>query len=167
MIRFFSFPAVLLLLSLVLVSCAGIEPAVETRGAVTRAGETPRFAAWQEQTSSRSPVAANRAVKELLRQADALINKNAMEQASDKLERLLRIEPGYAQAWSRLAWIALQGHYSERSRQMAQRSNSYAFDNNNLKRLNWSFIREASALMNDAWAINEAERMIKSLGSDR
>ena len=159
---FYYFPA--LILVAMLASCAGTEQRTVIQDGSFSAEAPLLFAAWQPVQSSRNPVAANRAVRELLRQADILMADNAMEQASDKLERLLRIEPAYAQAWSRLAWIALQINAPERSRQMALRSNSYAFDNSNLKALNWSFIREAGESMNDEVTVRQADVMIQRLG---
>lgn len=104
------------------------------------------------------------AVVSLIKQADALMDEQAYEPAVDKLERLLRIEPAYALAWSRLSWIALQSFVPSRAVQMAQRSNSYAHSNTALKVINWSFIRDASTLMNDDAAVQRAQQMIRALG---
>ncbi len=84
-------------------------------------------------------IASNRAVGLLLKQADELMVESDFVRSSDKLERLVRIEPKFAQAWSRLAWIALKKGEAKRSHQLAQRSNSYSRDNTRLKILNWSF----------------------------
>ena len=86
--------------------------------------------------------------------------------SSDKLERLVRIEPKFAQAWSRLAWIALEKGEAKRSHQLAQRSNSYARNNNRLKLLNWRFIHKAAELQQNTKMILQAEQAIKSLGDD-
>ena len=86
--------------------------------------------------------------------------------SSDKLERLVRIEPKFAQAWSRLAWIALEKGEAKRSHQLAQRSNSYARNNNRLKLLNWRFIHKAAELQQNAEIMQQAEQAIKSLGDD-
>ena len=159
MIRYSSF-CFLLVIPFMLASCAGVgdktqafEQPVETTGA-------QKYSAWSQENSS---AAGNKAVKDLLQQADALIAKNQMELASEKLERLLRIEPSYAQAWSRLAWIALQSDSPGRTQQMAQRSNSYAYGDKRLKLLNWTFIRQAAQLMGKDALVRKAEEMIKSL----
>lgn len=164
MIRLFNILSIVFVLLVTLISCAGIDQPAASLEAGAYDGIPLIFTAWQPLESSRSPVAANQAVRELLKQADTLIANNALEQASDKLERLLRIEPAYAQAWSRLAWIAIQGHSPQRGRQMAQRSNSLAYDNKRLKALNWMFIQQASKLMNDAAGAREAEIMMQRLG---
>lgn len=125
-----------------------------------------KFAAWSSEDLPESSDGSRRAVKALLSQVDVFILYNSLELASGKLERLLRIVPTYAPAWSRLSWIALQSHSPERAKQMALRSNSYAQGNNKLKILNWSFIRQASQQMNDAEEVRRAERMIETLEVD-
>lgn len=164
MIHFLYFPPVIALLIVSLLSCSGIEQKQVMDDAGVYETGIQLFPAWKPLETSRSSATANMAIRELLAQADVLISQDAMEQASDKLERLLRIEPAYAQAWSRLSWIALQDHAPERSRQLAQRSNSYAYENRNLKLLNWTFIRQASELMQDEIGLREAESMIDRLG---
>ncbi len=147
----------LFVLSFMLVSCAGVdEKTLDSR--------LQKFTAWQQQdvvTRSRN---TNEAAQDLLRQADELIAENQMEQAAEKLERLLRIEPSSAQAWSRLAWIALQDNRPGRTQQMAQRSNSVAYGNKSLKALNWSFVRRAGQYAGDDDLVKKAEDMIKQLG---
>jgi hypothetical protein len=79
------------------------------------------------------------------------------------LERVLRIKPSYAPAWSRLSWLALQMNLPKRSVQMAKRSNSFAFSNPDLQSLNWSFIRAASQSLNDEATYQRANQKIESL----
>lgn len=123
-----------------------------------------KFEAWNpEEFSKKNAQQANGAVKALIKQADVFISYGALEQASDKLERLLRIEPTYAPAWSRLSWIALQSGLPGRARQMAQRSNSYAKKHKELKILNWHFIRHAGQIINNEDEVLRAERMIEQL----
>lgn len=104
------------------------------------------------------------AVVDLIKQADTLSSERAFEPAVDKLERLLRIEPTYALAWSRLSWIALQTFEPSRAMRMAQRSNSYAYNNTALKVINWSFIRDAASSLNNDAAVQRAQQMIEDLG---
>ena len=92
--------------------------------------------------------------------------ESKFDKSSDKLERLVRIEPKFAQAWSRLAWMALKGGDAKRSHQLAQRSNSYSRDNTNLKLLNWQFILKAGELLNNTDIIQQAKQMIKTLGDE-
>lgn len=119
--------------------------------------------AWRLSSSERQVASSNRAVGQLLQQADELMAAANFAQAGDKLERLVRIEPQFAQAWSRLAWMALKTGDAQRSRQLAQRSNSYSRDNDNLKLLNWRFIKTAGESLQNADIVQEAEQMIKSL----
>ncbi len=111
-------------------------------------------------------ISTNRAVGQLLQQADDLMVQANLEQAGDKLERLVRIEPKFAQAWSRLSWIALEKGDAKRSRQLAQRSNSYSHGNTKLKILNWSFIKKSGELLNDSNIIQQAQKMILKLRND-
>ncbi|VAW54290.1 hypothetical protein MNBD_GAMMA05-779 [hydrothermal vent metagenome] len=103
------------------------------------------------------------AINVLLDESDMLIDNNAFNAASDKLERVLRIKPNYAPAWSRLSWLALQMNSPKRSVQMAKRSNSFAFSNPELQSLNWSFIRAASKSLNDEESYHQANQKIESL----
>jgi len=103
------------------------------------------------------------AINVLLNQVDVLIENNALNEAADKLERVLRIKPDYAPAWSRLSWLALKMDSPKRSVQMAKRSNSFAFSDPELQLLNWSFIRDASQVLNDEDSYFRATQKIDSL----
>lgn len=89
------------------------------------------------------------AINALILEVDELIMGNSFDAAEDKLERVLRIKPKYAPAWSRLSWLALEKNLPERSVQMAKRSNSLAEGNRQLQSLNWSFIRDASKALDN------------------
>ena len=128
--------------------------------------ETNELAAWRLSGSEKRIVFSNRAVGQLLQQADDLMADANFEQSADKLERLVRIEPRFAQAWSRLAWIALKNGEAQRSRQLAQRSNSYSRDNDKLKLLNWQLIHRAGELLHNAEITQQAEQMIKALSDE-
>lgn len=149
--------------SFMLASCVSVDDKAQDFQRPAETVGMQKFPAWKQQDLSASSADSNKAVQDLLQQADALIAKNQMEQASEKLERLLRIEPSYAQAWSRLAWIALQSDSPGRTQQMAQRSNSYAYGDKRLKVLNWTFIRQAAQLMGKDELVGKAEEMIKLL----
>ena len=103
------------------------------------------------------------AINLLLDESDVLIENQALNAAADKLERVLRIKPDYAPAWSRLSWLALQMNSPKRSIQMAKRSNSFAYSNPELQALNWSFIRTASKELQDEESYNRANQKINSL----
>ncbi|MCW8922309.1 MAG: hypothetical protein OQK69_01580 [Gammaproteobacteria bacterium] len=155
---YFLFPVVLLL-----ASCSIIE---EKQPDSRLVRETEELSAWRLSASEKRMVSSNHAVGLLLKQADDLMAEANFEQAGDKLERLVRIEPKFAQAWSRLAWMALERGDAKRSHQLAQRSNSYSRDNTNLRILNWRFIQKAGELLNDAGIVQRARKMLKKLGND-
>lgn len=136
----------------------------------TTTGETPaldnlaeeagnyKFEAWRLDNSAQF-----NAINVLLDEADLLMQKQTYNAAADKLERVLRIRPDYAPAWSRLSWLALQTDRPKRALEMARRSNSLAYANPDLQTLNWAFIRSASKQLNDENSYNQANQQIKAL----
>ena len=146
-------------LLLLLVSCASTEKHSITEEAVVISGNY-RYQAWRLDDSGQFE-----AINVLLDEADLLIENQSYDAAADKIERALRIKPEYAPAWSRLSWLALQTDSPERSVQMAKRSNSLAFSDPELQSLNWSFIREASEMLNDEEAYQRANQKIESLNA--
>ncbi len=147
-----------LFLSLMLVSCASTEKQNLIESAARDEAGLYKYDAWRIKNT-----AEFEAINVLLDESDMLIENNAFNAASDKLERVLRIKPNYAPAWSRLSWLALQMNSPKRSVQMAKRSNSFAFSNPELQSLNWSFIRAASQSLNDEASYHRANQKIESL----
>lgn len=147
-----------LFLAMMLVSCASTEKHAMTEAADSDVAGLYKYDAWRLKNTSEFE-----AINELLDESDRLIKNNAFNAASDKLERVLRIKPNYAPAWSRLSWLALQMNFPKRSVQMAKRSNSFAFSNPDLQSLNWSFIRAASQSLNDEVSYHRANQKIESL----
>jgi len=117
-----------------------------------------KFSAWQLDGSTEFE-----AINTLLSEADGLIETNSLNAAEDKLERVLRIKAGYAPAWSRLSWMALEMNSPKRAVQMAKRSNSFAHGDKKLQSLNWSFIRDASKALDNLDEFLRAARKIESL----
>ncbi|MCK5002259.1 MAG: hypothetical protein KAS57_04505 [Gammaproteobacteria bacterium] len=154
----FLFPVILLL-----ASCSVIDDKPADSKSIL---ETRAMNAWRLSSSEQRIIASNRAVGMLLKQADDLMAEADFARSSDKLERLVRIEPRFAQAWSRLAWIALENGEAQRSHQLAQRSNSYSHDNDKLKLLNWRLIHQSGELLHNAEMTQQAEQMIKNLGDE-
>lgn len=103
------------------------------------------------------------AVSDLLRQADALLDAGKLEQAADKVERALRIDPDHAPSWSRMAKLALESGQPQRAVRMAQKSNSHAGTADRLRLQNWEYIRQARLALHDAAGVTEAEREISRL----
>lgn len=146
-----------LLISILLVSCATTEKPGYGDKVADETGNY-KYAAWRP-----NDVRDFEAIIVLLNQADQLIQDQALNAASDKLERVLRIKPDYAPAWSRLSWLALQMDSPQRSVEMAKRSNSFAQADPELLLLNWSFIRDASKALNDEDTYFRANQQIDSL----
>ncbi len=145
-----------LFLFLLLASCASTEKVV-TDNVVDQPGNY-KYDAWQTGASTDNGV-----INSLLDEVDILIINQDFDAATDKIERILRIKPQYAPAWSRLSWLALQMNSHERSVQMAKRSNSFAFSDPGLQLLNWSFIREASKVLHDEESYHRANQKLESL----
>ena len=156
-IRHFVFLAILSLYAILLSSCASTEKHGNLDAEADESASY-KYDAWR--------LANDRdfeAINVLLNDADELIEKQSYDAATDKIERVLRIKPDYAPAWSRLSWLALQSNLPQRSVQMAKRSNSYAYSDPELQILNWSFIRSASQLLNDEDGYYRANQKIESL----
>lgn len=148
-----------LLLSILLVSCASTEKQVLDDDSVNKYASY-KYEAWRLNGAQEFE-----AINVLLNEIDALIESNNFNAATDKLERVLRIKTGYAPAWSRLSWIALQMDSPKRSVEMAKRSNSFAYGDADLQLLNWTFISTASQILNDEDLQYRAKQKINSLTS--
>lgn len=148
-----------LFISILLVSCASTDKHILGDKIVDDAGHH-KYDAWRLDDSLEYE-----AINVLLIEADVFIEHFALNAATDKLERVLRIKPEYAPAWSRLSWLALQMNSPKRSVQMAKRSNSFAYANPELQSLNWSFIRAASEELADEDTSFRANQKIESLKS--
>jgi len=155
--RYFALLATLSLCAILLSSCASTEKQLSDETAFDESASY-KYDAWRL-VNDRDFEAIN----VLLSDADLLIEQQAYDAATDKIERVLRIKPDYAPAWSRLSWLALQSNSPQRSVQMAKRSNSYAYSDPELQILNWSFIRSASQLLNDEDGYYRANQKIESL----
>ena len=85
-------------------------------------------------------------IKSLLSQADTLYLKSDLPGALVTLERAIRINPRYAEVWSRMAQVYFkQGHY-EQARQHAKRSNSVIKNNTLLNDFNNKIIFQQSSI---------------------
>jgi hypothetical protein len=153
-------------LPIALASCTYTEKQPEPDGGIQVEGSVPatrtnyKYPAWNVNNAHELG-----AINVLLDESDQLIESNFLNEAADKLERVLRIKPRYAPAWSRLSWIALQSDRPSRSVEMAKRSNSFSQSDTELQLLNWSFIRTASQQLNDDKTYQQAEQKIQSLKS--
>lgn len=145
---------------LLLVSCASTDSRYSDSAELSLGGDEGhyKYDAWRLHNEE-----GLAAINVLLDEADVLISNKAYDAAADKIERVLRIKPDYAPAWSRLSWLALQSNSAQRSVQMAKRSNSLSYADPELQILNWSFIRTASQLLHDDYAFDQAIIKIESL----
>ena len=144
--------------TILMISCASTQTQTVDGDIASGEAGSYKFDAWRLNSS-----AEFESINVLLRQVDQHIEMDANNAATDKLERILRIKPQYAPAWSRLSWLSLQTGAAKRSVQMAKRSNSLAYSDPELQLLNWQFIRDASKLLNDEVGYNRASQKIDSL----
>ena len=137
------------LLVLLLTACAGLTPAPQQ----TETG-LPWQAVWQSDTGRH-----NRAVQQLIRQADDAIRNANYDKAASLLERVLRIDNRVASVWSRLGWLAMQQQQARRAQNLLMRSNSLS-RNNALRKLNWRLYRRASEAIDDRAGVARAEQKL-------
>ena len=83
------------------------------------------------------------AVSSLVVRADQAAQSGEYGRAAEHIERALRIEPGNAALWQRLARIRLSQGNSAQAIQMASKSNTLAGRDEALRRANWLIIAEA------------------------
>lgn len=101
--------------------------------------KTPMMDISSEQDTSR-------ATSSLLAKVDTQEEAQNWERAAALLERALRIEPRSAQLWHRLAQIRLQQGQYHLAASLAQKSNSLAGDDVQLKEKNIRLLKQARAL---------------------
>ena len=91
----------------------------------------------------------------LIDSAQLDVERGALEQASDNLERALRIAPTDATIWSRLARLRLRQGASHQAVQFALRSNSMSRDSA-LRRYNFGILEQAYRGMGDTQRADDA-----------
>ncbi len=97
-----------------------------------------------------TPISDNAAVVSLADSARSDTQAGNFATATASLERALRIEPRNAGLWQELARVRMaEGHYQQ-AEAMAQRSNSWAGDNNALRAENWRIIGQSRTQRGDA-----------------
>ena len=110
----------------------------------------PQMISQQSETGI-LPVADNAqlpdVMKSLISQSDNQYLNNDFSGALATLERAVRINPRYAEVWSRMAQIYLTQGKVEQARQHAKRSNSVIKDNNQLRDFNNSIITPDSEMI--------------------
>jgi len=100
-------------------------------------------------TNSVLPVADSRnlpeVIQSLIQQSDQQYLNKDLSGSLATLERAVRINPRYAEVWSRMAQIYLQQGKVEQAKQHAKRSNSVIKNNAQLKAFNDNIITPNSA----------------------
>jgi len=109
------------------------------------------------------PPAGNEVVVALLDQAADQQRAGRSEQAAASLERALRIEPGNAHVWHRLAALRLEQGEWARAETLAAKSNQLAAGDDALRAANWRIIAKARAARGDAAGAREARDNAREL----
>lgn len=102
------------------------------------------------------PAADNEVVVALLDQAAGQQRAGRDELAVASLERALRIEPGNARIWHRLASLRLEQGEWARAETLAAKSNQLAGSDAVLRSANWRIIAQARAARGDAAGARDA-----------
>ena len=127
----------LLFIILLLVACGPVRDdnrvVVDDRSTNARAGDTP----------GQDTPSVNRAALALLGKAHARQQQGKLPQAIAIMERALRIDPGNALVWHRIASIRLQQKQYRLAESLALKSNSFAGSNDSLRARNWRLIASA------------------------
>lgn len=92
----------------------------------------------QQAAPSSSPV-----IMALLHEAEAHRDSGQLDHAAASLERAIRIRPGEARLWGRLAEVRLQQGQPGLAEDLAKKSNLLAKGDSELIRGNWSVIAQA------------------------
>ena len=95
-------------------------------------------------------------IKSLISQSDKQYLNNDFAGALATLERAVRINPRYAEVWSRMAQVYLKQGKLEQARQHAKRSNSVIKNNDSLRKFNNKIIRPGSS---EASSVIQKEQM--------
>lgn len=106
---------------------------------------------------------ANPAVVALLNRADRDAAAGRQGASASSLERAIKIEPGNAWLWHRLAQTRLQQNQPGEAASIAARSNSLAGDNDALRARNWRLIARVHRLRGESVAAQAAQRKAESL----
>ena len=96
---------------------------------------------------------------------DAAAGEHATAAAS--LERAIKIEPGNAWLWHRLAATRLDQGQAEQAAAVAARSNALAGEDSELRARNWRLIARAHRMRGDEAAARDAQRKANDLAGSR
>ena len=109
-----------------------------------------------------APVRSNNtAVLALLSSAGSQQQGGDMPGAAATLERALRIEPRNARLWHRLASLRLEQKQYRMAADLADKSNSLAPEDDNLRRANWRLIARSRSALGDSKGAQQAWEMAR------
>lgn len=138
------------------------KPAAASADAV-RADAVPAPAPVAKSAVNDAPTTANPAVVALLNRANRESNAGRQGASAASLERAIKIEPGNAWLWHRLAQTRLKQNKPGEAASIAARSNSLAGSNDALRARNWRLIASVHDLRGESVAAqaarNKAERL--------
>lgn len=111
------------------------------------------------------PPSGNAAVIALEGESDRYLAGGRAEAAAASLERALRLTPGDAMLWHRLARVRLEQSRWDQCIELAQKSNSLAAGNRALQVANWKLVSRAQAALGNSSAAQAAARKAAALMS--
>ncbi len=109
----------------------------------------------------------NPAVIALINRANREAGAGRHDTAAASLERALKIEPGNAWLWHRLAAVRLDQGRARDAESLAARSNALASGDAELQARNWRLIAQVRRLRGEDAAARDAERRARELSGAR
>ncbi|MFQ5645007.1 MAG: tetratricopeptide repeat protein [Thiogranum sp.] len=108
-------------------------------------------------------VAGGGAVVALLDRADDYRRSGDISNEAATIERALRIDPGNARLWHRLAEARLDQGQPRQAEQLALKSNSLSAGDTRLQASNWQLVAKARWSMDDSAGARAAEQRARKL----
>ncbi len=145
--------------------CAGVTPHPGGPAPVVEPGApaAPSGSGASGGSGSAQSGAGSSAVLALVDRADRSARAGQLGAAADSLERALRIEPGNARLWHRLAAVRLAEGNLAQAQALAAKSNSLAGNDLALQIANWRLIAAARQQAGDAAGASRAQARLKAL----
>jgi len=109
------------------------------------------------------PAPAGGAVVALLDRADGYRQSGDISNEAATIERALRIDPGNAHLWHRLAAARLDQGQPQQAEQLALKSNALSAGDTRLQASNWRLVAKARWSMDDSAGARVAEKRARAL----
>jgi len=139
-----------------------LPPVVE--GGAARPGEqTPEPSRLPDRVEVPPPAPTGGAVVALLDRADDYRQAGDTGNEAATIERALRIDPGNARLWHRLAEVRLEQGQAQQAEQLALKSNALSAGDTRLQAGNWQLIARARWSMDDSSGARTAENTAREL----